>query len=219
MIQASDDSSGFAAQVARVTFDQLARERLRATCDRWFEARFFVQQVANVPVEESQVALVNWYGSAHFAATIAIRDAARTDFEQLNRNEDIFSSSAIAQEFFLTSGSPEPGARDPLAINKVYRDLRNLRIHHAQPLIYLQTRVLLPDISASHGQMPEGRPRWFLRPLDFSILRRLQCRQMSEAEVTRFNEWIETRPLVTVLFQHLYVLSKAIEETAESMAP
>lgn len=218
MTQASDDSNGFAAKVAGVTLDRLALKLLPATCDRWFEARFFAQQVASVPAEESHVALVNWYGGAHFAATIAIYDAAKTDFEQLNRDKNVFRSSVLAQEFFLASDAPEPRFRDPLAVNRAYRDLRDLRVHYAQLLIYLQTRVLLPDISAARGQEPKGRPRWFLHSLDPSNLKRLREPKISDTEAALFNDWIHTRPLLTIIFQHLYVLSGAIEETAASMA-
>jgi len=63
--------------------------------------------------------------------------------------------------------------------------------------------------------------RWFMRPIDPSehiLLFDPQSHpprkpMLSPDEVTRFNDWLGERTLGEVVYQHLSVLAKVIEET------
>jgi hypothetical protein len=150
-------------------------------------------------------------------AAIAIHDAAKADFRRLGLT-DHFIRSDLAREFFLRSDDPDPNYRDPLAVNRAYRDLRNLRVHHGKSLVLLRTRVLEADI-AENPSVPlnGGEPRWFLKPLDAEDRRLLAKPHITGSERDRFHEWVDTRPLATVLCQHLVVLADAIKRTERTL--
>src|SRR5438046_1339769 len=133
------------------------------------------------------------------------------DFANLGKAA-AFENSAIAKEFFLESDAPRGGERDPLAVNKAYRDLRNLRVHHAISLVVRKRKTLLYDLADSPN-CPNPRQRWFLRPIQIAEHGKLTKPQLSLAEVSRFNEWLGQRTLGEVVYQHLMVLSMVIGAT------
>jgi hypothetical protein len=210
----TDQSGGFGPLVHDAAFGPEVASLMPATRDRFCEARFFAQLAQEVSAGPDQSEIVNWFVSAHLAATIGIWDAARSDFERLDRMRD-FKSSAVAREFFLRSDDSDPLFRDPLAMNRAYRDLRNLRVHHAKTIVILDTRVLLDDVTAGRGTpLSSGEPRWYLWQISAEDLRLLRRCHLREAELPRFNEWVSSRPLATVLMQHLWVLHGVISDTA-----
>jgi hypothetical protein len=212
-----DLTSGWGRLVDEVSFEAVIAERLPAACDRFYEARFFGQLARRVPAEIGHTAIVNWYVSAHVTAAIAVRDAAKADFKTLGRMDE-FEQSELAMEFFLRSDALDPNLRDPLAVNRAYRDLRNLRVHHAKTLVQLRTRVLEADIAKNPAVSPDdAEPRWFLNPLDAQERLLLGKKaHVAEEELDGFNRWVDTRPLATVLCQYLFVLAGAIERTGRS---
>jgi hypothetical protein len=218
LINDQDDlSSGFGRLLDNVCFAPTALEKLPATCNLFYEARFFAQLAARVPAVTDQTNAVNWYASACITAMIAVRDAAKHDFAMLGR-EHAFDQSAIAMEFFLRSDNLDPALRDPLAVNRVFRELRNLRVHYGKPLVLLKTRVLESDIARNPSVGSNaGQPRWFLRPLAHTERKLLKKKHLTDEEVDRFNKAVDTRPLATVLAQHLYVLSGAVERTGVAL--
>ncbi len=60
---------------------------------------------------------------------------------------------------------------------------------------------------------PNASMRWFMRPMDPLEQRLLRTPLLSPDEITRFNDWLGERTLGEVVYQHLLVLSKVIEET------
>ena len=105
--------------------------------------------------------------------------------------------------------------RDPLAVNKAYWDLRNLRVHRAIPLVVLESKTLLYDIdkdSVSHN----ASMRWFMRPIDPSEQSLLRNPQLSLDEITRFNDRLGQRTLGEVVYQHYWYCRKLLRRLSRS---
>jgi hypothetical protein len=54
-------------------------------------------------------------------------------------------------------------SKDPVAINRLYRDLRNIRTHFGERLLEAATTVHLADL---HSDGQPGLHRWYLRQLE-----------------------------------------------------
>ncbi len=212
------ETDGFLEQVTNFNFAGEVKKFLPATLDRFLEACFFAHLAVNVDAKSSSFDEVNWCTSAHLAAMVSIRDAARTDFKNIGK-ESKFEESVIAKEFFLSTDSANRADCDPLGINRAFRNLRNLRVHYSISLVVLEPHVLLADIGADK----QGIFRWFLRPLDPVEQKWLTAHKnkqgnkeplLKATEITRFNEWLLHKTLGATLYQHLLVLAGAINSTA-----
>jgi len=172
------------------------------TCDLFEEARFFIQLLASLRPCDSNLAAANWCVGAHVGAFIGIDDAARHDFENLGRQ------NVLHEEFFLKSNDISPMLRDPVAVNRLFRDLRNIRDHFGQGLVELRTTMQLPDIAK---KKLVGSPRWYLKPFDALRLDRLQKPRVSEFELRKFLEFYMRTTLLQLLCQNMVVMASAIQ--------
>lgn len=189
---------------------------LPATIDCVREAEFFGTLAADVVPTPDHAAHVNWYMSAFASALSGVRDACKTDFKRSGRIAE-FEQSPLAQEFFLAHDDPDPLPRDPMASNRAFWDLRNLRVHHAVPIVELHSHILEEDI-AENPRAPTGAPRWYLRSIRADEIRLLQNPKLTDGAVETFNGYVARHPLAVVVFHHLYVLSNAIHSSAGGLA-
>jgi hypothetical protein len=138
------DASGFYELLQRTEIETSARKLLPHTYDLFEEARFFIQLLASLEPCDSNLAPANWCVGAHLGAYVSINDAAKYDFENLDKE---YFGTVLQKEFYLTSNNPDPTSRDPVAINRLYRDLRNIRVHFGESLVEVKTSMLLPDLA------------------------------------------------------------------------
>jgi hypothetical protein len=175
--------------------------------DRFEEARYFLESLVTLKPCDACRDAANWFLGAHLSAFIGIDDAARHDFTSLGRE---YTNTPLSNEFWLRSNDPDPSVRDPLAVNNLCRDLRNLRVHFAEKLVEVRNRILLSDIT--RGRDP-GLPRWYLRQLDALNLSRLKSQRLSEFEIHKLNKFLDHKPLVSFLSQNMMVMARTINES------
>jgi hypothetical protein len=131
----------------------------------------------------------------------------------ITRN-DAFNGLPIAQEFFLKPDTSDAWLRDPIGINGAYREYRHLRTHFGCSIICLESRTLLQDVTdpvASH-------PRWFLLPLEYHDLEKLNRPQLNPEQRQRFTEYAKHKAFVEIAAHHLYIVGLALQESAEILA-
>jgi hypothetical protein len=200
----------------RLQADEVVR-RSPAACDRLREAWFFAEKVLELPPDEDNYPAADWYVSAYLAAFTGIRDAAASDFESAGLGES-FQTSELATEFFLRSDARVALDRDPLAANRAFWDLRNLRVHYAVPLVALASRPLMVDISRAEGDesvIARCTPkRWFMRAIDIVQHRRLRSPKLGDADLAKWNEYMQDKPLLEGLGRQLWIKALLIVETA-----
>ncbi len=207
-INPNADSNGFYGMLQRTEIDSSVRQLLPSACDRFEEALFFVQLLMSLEVCEANQDAANWCLGAHLVAFIGINDAAEHDFDVIGRN---YKESSIKKEFGLKSSDADPFLRDPVAIYKIYRDLRNIRTHFGERLLEVSTVMQLADVGTD-----AGLPRWYLRQLKTLNFEQLRT-PISEFEIHKIAEFYK-RPLVAILCQSLYVMARAINESAAALS-
>jgi hypothetical protein len=190
------ESRGFWEQLQNLRFPKDVNDVLPLAYDRFLEAKHFLTLVLGLEPTEENVQKANWYVGAYLAATISIRDGAREDYRRLAKSG--FNNSPLGREFYLSSNAEDPVERDPVGINRAYRELRNLRTHFGVALISVDTRVLKEDIFAAHGSPTSGRPRWFFLPLEGPAVGRLTDPQLSPERRAHFNEYCRSRTLSAI---------------------
>ncbi len=146
---------------------------LPAASEKFDEAVFFAKRALEQPRNKAFTNEVRWYVGAHLAAFISIKDAAEVDYERAGR---AFSGSPFELELKLKPNE------DPVSANRAYRDLRNLRTHFGIALIVLERRRLVYDLASGDQQPPE---RWYFKPLEWDLTRRLRTPQLCELDVVR----------------------------------
>ena len=189
--------SGFENQVITSEFEASELKKLPAAIDRFNESRYFAQQFANLDAQEENLPQANWFLSAYFAAVISIREAAELDMLNLGYSHQVFKNSSLAKETYMPSDGDVPSENDPLAINRIFKDIRNLRVHFALPLVSVVNNVFVLNTVTSES------------------LRKLRRAQVTEAEAVKFNSFIETGDLNKLLFQHLYIQRQLIVALSE----
>jgi hypothetical protein len=210
------EARGFDLIVHQQDFADNTRMLFPKSVDRYFEACYFAHRFAELEPTVETVALANWISGAHVTAVSSIRDAARSDYR--GRYEQLpFDDLPIAKEFFLSPSDPHPQQRDPVAANRVYGDLRNLRIHHGRPVVELRETILDQDLAVTSGA-PRPRPRYYFAPLLAQDLRLLPKPRTSPDDATLFNDWASRRAAIAVMYQHLIVLHASLEETASMLS-
>jgi hypothetical protein len=203
------DSRGFWEAVYGDPLHEQTKRLMPTVSDRFEESVFFAKRALEQPRTEDFCNEVTWYLGAHLSAFISIRDAGRIDYESAGRP---FEGSPLARELKLQLNE------DPLSANKAYRDLRNLRIHFAVPLVVLSRKVLVFDIARQPvGAELIGEARWYFRPLAWEEVRCLKTPQLSELEVARFNRYLRDRPIIDVMGQMLLVVQQVITESARQL--
>jgi ribosomal protein S15P/S13E len=146
-------------QLQKLQIDGSLRSLLPRACDRFEEARFFVQLLASLEPSNDNRDVANWCLGAHFSAYIGIDHASKHDIAS-DGSRDEYASTSLSKEFWLRSNDTNPWSRDPLAINRLYRDLRNIRVHVGEKLVDVDDRRQLSDISSGRQI---GLLRWYLR--------------------------------------------------------
>jgi hypothetical protein len=211
-------SGGFWEELNKLQFPEEGSVLLPITCDRFFEAKHFLSLAIGLGPSKENLEKANWYAGAYISATIAIRDGARVDFSRSGRHD--FESSPLAREFYLTLDAEDPSVRDPVGINRAFRELRNLRVHFGISLVCVDTRLLEYDLANRRKDLPEsGAPRWFLLSIEEPSAARLEKPHLSPKHRAIFNEWIRTRSLARVGAHHLWFLGLLIIETAKQWTP
>ncbi|HCH5095975.1 hypothetical protein NDJ85_18980 [Vibrio parahaemolyticus] len=190
--------SGFENQVITSEFESSELKKLPAAIDRFNESRYFAQQFANLDTKEENLPQANWFLSAYFAAVISIREAAELDMLNLGYSRQEFKNTSMAKETYMPSDGDEPSENDPLAINRMFKDIRNLRVHFALPLVSVVNNVFALNNVTSES------------------LRKLRRAQVTEVEVAKFNSFIKTGDLNKLLFQHLYIQRQLIVDLSDS---
>jgi hypothetical protein len=192
-----------------------AAELLPSVRDRFEEAKHLLRLTTDLKADPVNVQRANWYAGAHMTAVISIYDAVKADY--VRRGEDP-ERSALRQEFYLEPGAKEFEKRDPVGINRAYRELRHLRVHHGEGVVELQARFIVADIPPEREEPPV---RWFLRSLEEPATRLLDKRGgrplLLPGERADFDEFTRTRTFSRVASQHLYVLGLTILEECQSI--
>jgi hypothetical protein len=206
-----EETEGWRQLVDELELPHEVRTLLPSVSDRFNEARHFLTLACELPRHSSYLQHANWYAGAHMSAVISIRGAVKTDYRKLGLAHD---NSALYREFDLRTDTDGGADRDPVAINRAYRELRNLRIHHGAMLVALESRPILLDVASHHEELPA---RWFFcelqrqaAPLDRWYAQKKSKPLLSSEDRRRFDEWTRTRTLARVATQHLYVLGRAI---------
>jgi len=204
------DISGFWKLTKGISFTKQVLEVLPATCDRFNESRYFIKLLSELQEIEENLTEANWIISGHLAAVISILDAAEVDFDSAGRKWG--KEIDIANENFLRSDTEISFDRDPLAINQAYRDIRNLRVHYAIPVVCLGKNKLL-ELSGFTGISET----WYFCKIYYKKHQKLRSRKkMGNNEIHNFNNYIQQKPLITLASHHLYILYRAICDTANN---
>ena len=205
------DETGFYEHLEKFRPDAQLAEQFPCVYDRFEEARFFLQLLACLEPHQTNCEVANWCLGAHLSAYIGIDDAAKRDFGHLGRD---YENTGLAAEFRLASNDPDPWLRDPLAVQRFYRDLRDLRIHYAEKLVQVGSRRQLSDIEKGSGA---GLARWYLKQLGIHSLSKLRKTKLrlSEFELRKLSKYLEPKPLISFLSQNMVVIAGAINEAAK----
>lgn len=184
-----------------------AIERLPLACDRFGEALYFAKKLIALPCDPKCVKEANWIFGAHVTAYSSVRDAAKADFQSIGCG---FPGCALDKERHLTQKD------DPVSANKAYHNFRNLRVHWAVPMLELRDQPQTDDLRT--GELIR-RFRWYFRPIAAEAVQRLQNEKerLTDEEIVRINEFLKDRPAVAFISQKLYLLMRAIEETASQV--
>lgn len=189
--------SGFENQVITSEFETSELKKLPAAIDRFNESRYFAQQFSNLDAKEENLPQANWFLSAYFAAVISIREAAELDMLNLGYSSQMFKNTSMAKETFMPSDGGEQSENDPLAINRMFKDIRNLRVHFALPLVNVVNSVFVLNYVTSES------------------LHKLRRVQVTEAEAAQFHSFTKTSDLNKLLFQHLFIQRQLIIALSE----
>jgi hypothetical protein len=204
------EPSGWWTQLETLDLSLVNTELPRAG-DRFDEAKQFLWLVIELQPNVANLRIANWYSGAHIGAVIGIRDAAETD---CRNRQDIFSDLPIAREFFLELDAPDPVKRDPLGINRAYREYRHLRTHFGCPVLRLEARTLVQDIGS--GQEPPLR--WFFSPLNGPEILELKRKQLTLEQRGHFDDFAKHKTFVELAAPQLYMLGRALQSSAELLA-
>lgn len=206
---------GFWETVQQVEFSPDIQGKMPRTCGRYYEARHFLQLTRDLPPIAESTSRANWYMAAHLSAVVDLREAGEADFRTLKRGS--FNQTPLFREIYLRASDPDASQRDPRAINRNYKLLRNLRVHRSVNVVALENRILEYDLDAGTS----APDRWFFKRITPEEHKRITEDQdnrdrdlVTPYELERFNTYNEHRTAIAVAAQLLGVLSKVIEETA-----
>jgi hypothetical protein len=204
------DRAGFYSWLQKYQFDPQIREVLPRAWDRLSEAWFFVELLASLKPCDANRDAANWSLGAHISAYIGIDHAAKHDFASLGVD---YAGTPLQREFWLRSNDSDPYWCDPLGVNRLYRDLRNIRVHTGETLVHIDDRKQKSDIAMKR----DGLPRWYLRGLNTLRLDRLFRPQLSELEIHKINNFLKHEMLITFLSRNVAVMAMTVRETASKI--
>lgn len=212
-----EDWSGFWGLTEDIVITPSQKLLLPAALDSFESARYFARGIFTLEPNNYNLQAANWNMNAHLAAVISIDDLANNDFKRIGKSAK-YKNSTIGKEFFLLSNDSIALERDPLAINRVYRILRNLAVHYGTPIIEYRNPILEMD----NEKAPN---RWFFCQIDKNLVNQSLSHRKSkkaplitDVEIDKFNEYAEKKTLTNIIGQHLYVLFRALKETIVNLA-
>jgi hypothetical protein len=205
------ESRGWWEMLIELDFPDDFRLSFPYAYDRFIEAMHFIELVNRLEPSESNLSQANWYGGAHLEATVGVREAAQADFRA--RGLPKFKYSSVAREFFLSPDADVSVDRDPVGVNRAYRELRNLRTHFGTSVLRFDNPILAEDLFSTAGQACVGRWRWFFALLTAPSVEHLKEPMLSSEQRDRFNSHVRLCPFPAVASQHLYILGRALLDT------
>jgi hypothetical protein len=185
----------------------LASSALPAATDRYSESQHFAELALSIPPAPKEAARINWYASAHMAAYIGIFDAAKYDVKKMH-SRTRFEQTPLYKEMSASPQNENLHYKDPVNATKLYRALRNLRVHFAIPMIVLDTRKLVSN-----------EPHWYVRLIDPPTYKMLDRSTLTDFDLGRYNEYLQKETMIDVFARMLAIIRENIEETAKFVAP
>jgi hypothetical protein len=179
---------------------------LPSTADRYFESVHFAELAVAVPPTQAGFNRVNWYTSAHVAAYIGIFEAAKYDIKNLDTTAN-FKDTPLAKELRASSWNADLIYKDPVNASQLYRALRNLRVHFAQPIVELDVRQIVSDA-----------PNWYVRLIEPATYRLLNHAPLKDEELRKYNEYLQKETIIDVFGRMLAINRENIIETANVVA-
>jgi hypothetical protein len=183
------------------------QDSLPSTADRYLESVHFAELALSIPPEGKQAARINWYASAHMAAYIGIFDAAKYDVQKMHSHVR-FEDTPLYKEMTASPQNEDFLYRDPINATKLYRALRNLRVHFAIPMIVLDKRELV-----------SSEPHWYVRFSDPPTYRMLRRARLTDLDLRKYNEYLQKETIIDVFARMLAIIRENIDETAKFVAP
>jgi hypothetical protein len=185
----------------------VADAALPSAADRYLESVHFAELALSVPPEREQAARINWYASAHMAAYIGIFDAAKHDVHKMHSHVK-FEDTPLFKEMGASPQNDDFLYRDLVNATKLYRALRNLRVHFAVPMVVLDKRELV-----------SSEPHWYVRFIDPPTYRMLQRTRLTDLDLRKYNEYLHKETIIDVFARMLGIIRENIDETAKFVAP
>jgi len=170
--------------------------------DCYLESLHFATCALAIPPAEQSLREINWYVSAHIAAYISIFDAARHDMK-VRGGAIRFEATPLHKELTASSTASTPSFRDPVNANRLYRAIRNLRVHYGRSLVTLDTRPIVAEY-----------PHWYFREVEPAQYRLLRNAPLSDDELCAFNEYLHKDTLIDVFGRMLAIIHTSLTETA-----
>src|SRR6266478_3184019 len=184
-----------------------AHAALPSAADRYSESLHFAELALAIPPEGERAACINWYASAHMSAFIGIFDAAKHDVQKMHSHVK-FDDTPIYKEMQASPQNADFLYRDPINATKLYRALRNLRVHFAIPMIVLDTR-----------QLVSSEPHWYVRLIDSPTYRMLNNARLTDLDLRKYNEYLQKETIIDVFARMLAIIRENIDETAKFVTP
>jgi len=179
---------------------------LPSVADRYLESVHFAELALSIPPDPEQAARINWYASAHMAAYIGIFDAAKSDVKKMHSHVK-FEHTPLYKEMSASPHNKDFLYRDPINATKLYRALRNLRVHFAVPMIVLDTRELV-----------SSEPHWYVRFIDPPTYSMLDRAPLTDLDLRKYNEYLHKETIIDVFARMLAIIRENIDETAKFVA-
>jgi len=198
---------GFWPHFVRNALSPAALANLPSTADRYLESVHFAELALSIPPERELAARINWYASAHMAAFIGILDAAKHDVQQMHSSIK-FEDTPVYKEMQASPQNPDFLYRDPINATRLYRALRNLRVHFAVPMIVLETR-----------QLVSNEPHWYVRLIAPPTYRKLNKARLTDLDLGKYNEYLQKETIIDVFARMLGIMRENIDETAKFVTP
>lgn len=141
------------------------------------------------------------------SAYIGIFDAAKHDVQKMYPHLK-FEDTPLFKEMRAGPQNQDFLYRDPLNATKLYRALRNLRVHFAVPMIVLDIRELV-----------SSEPHWYVRLIDPPTYRMLERARLTDLDLMKYNEYLQKETIIDVFARMLGIIRENIDETAKFVAP
>jgi hypothetical protein len=68
-------------------------------------------------------------------------------------------------------------------------------------------------MTSARGDGDRPKARWYFKPVDWELVRRLNTPQLCELDVVRLNRYLNVRPLIDVMGQMLLVVQAVLNQS------